>query len=56
MHAFLLGSRFYDNINALFVCFCDNINICGGTAVYAGSVGADVIRACGHFMQPCNLF
>ena len=55
MHAFLLGAGFDDNVDALLVGLGYNVDVGGGGAVHALSVGTDIISSGGHLMESRHL-
>ena len=56
MNAFVFRSGLDDDINALSVVFGHDVNMGGAGAPYALAVGADVVGAGGHLVQPGHLF
>ncbi len=55
MHTFLFGAGLDENINSRLVLFGDNLNMLCGLPACRFTVCADVVSACGHFMQPRHL-
>ena len=55
MHALFFGAGLDDDVYALFVRLGHDVDVGGGGALHALSVGADIVGSGGHLMEPCHL-